>query len=168
MKRLWAGLIVLGALVAMTTPASAGESITVSGDFAPGGTVTVSGNGCFGTDQADQQVPGEVTVRIFGGNPLTNVAFVNNVVSPPPGDWSVDLTISPSAVPGEQYTVSASCDRTSIGEPISFDYPEVLQIMGEPVTPSTDTTASSDTTSSTDPGAQAAAANASTSPRFTG
>jgi hypothetical protein len=171
MKRLLAGMVSISALVVMAaTPAAAGESITVTGDFAPGGTVTVSGNQCVGTTQTDEQVPGEVTVRIFGGNPIANVAFAGNVSSPPPGNWSVELTIADTAQPGEQYTVTAGCERLSVGEPVSFDYPDVLRIMGEPVTPTTPSTAppsTDSTTVSTEEAASAAAAQA-TSPRFTG
>jgi hypothetical protein len=173
MKRLLAGMVSISALVIMVaTPAAAGESITVTGDFAPGGTVTVSGNQCVGTTQADEQVPGEVTVSISGGDPVANVAFAGDVVSPPPGNWSVELTIADTAQPGEQYTVSAGCTRLSVGEPVSFDYPDVLRIMGEPVTPTTPTTgpppSETTTTVSAEDAAQASAGGASSSPRFAG
>jgi hypothetical protein len=170
MKRLCAGIIVVAAIVAGVQPAGAGESIEVSGDFAPGGTVTVSGNLCQGTNQLDQPVPGQVTVTIVGGQPPANVGFANTGTDLD-GDWSVQITISDSAQPGEQYTVGAGCTRLSVGEPVSFEYPDVLLVMGQPITPTTPTTETPPATDSVpegDEGGGEGAAAAATSPRFTG
>lgn len=85
------------------------------------------------------------------------------------GSWSTQITIPDTAQPGEQYTIGATCARWSSGEPVNFDYPDIVVIMGQTVTPpSSDTTSSTEapSTSSADPGTTAAAAEAN--PRFTG
>lgn len=148
--------VVLGAA---SMPASAGEPpLQVSGTPAPGATITVSGTGCESFDLS----PGQVTVRVLGGDPITQVGSANTNASPD-GTWSIPVTIADTAQPGGDYFVTAECTRFLSNDPVSFDYQSYPFVMGQPVETTTTTTGP---TSTTAPGGTAATSTAT--PRFTG
>jgi hypothetical protein len=104
----------------------------LSGDQAPGGSVIATGSMCVGFDQQDTQIPGTVSVTVFGGDPVVVVGSGGGNATLPDGDWTVEVELSDDAVPGETYTVQASCTRLLGGDgPGTFNYPVATFVMGE-------------------------------------
>jgi hypothetical protein len=170
-KLLIVGIVAVFTVLAAGSANAGSIALDVTGDFAPGGTITVSGIECTSTDGTGTEVPqSEVEIEIFGGDPVTVVGTGGVQVVPVDGSWSTLITIADTAQPGVEYTIDAHCDRVSLGDPASFSYPALVMTMGEPVTPpSSDTTSSTDaSTSGDDPGTAATAAAPASNPRFTG
>jgi hypothetical protein len=157
------GLVTL-ALLGATSPAGAGgpqlPPVQVTGDPVPGGTLTVSGEGCI--DGEDQ---GEVSFLFVSedGPP----SGVGAVAADGEGAWSTEVVVSASAPVGAVYNLIATCSLPPIGDGgPQIPYPVVVLTIGQGG--STTTTTIADTTTTTAGATTTAAGAATASPRFTG
>ena len=93
-------------------PPIQGQLTVAPSDGAGGAVISVQGSGCISD-------AGHVEVFLATAeNPSARLVEVQTgVVSAPPGDWSVDLTIPEATAPGSDYLIEAQCwgDGTPFG-----------------------------------------------------
>lgn len=160
------------AVLGMPTSSQAGSGtvMQVTGNLVPGGSADIIGTGCsyLGTGGSWQVIfyrqvgPNQWQVAGPGGAGQANAN----------GQWSFQLSIPSTAVPGVTYQVQAGCTVIASDGPQSFSYEDFNFVMGQPAPTTTSTAAPTTTTGGNQGGSTSTTAVASravtANPAFTG
>ncbi|HEX2576239.1 MAG TPA: LPXTG cell wall anchor domain-containing protein [Aquihabitans sp.] len=117
LRKVLIGAVFLVATFAAPAAAQYVDVVVTPGEVAPGGTVTVSGQGCPpGSTVTVTLVPGDVSGAIPSPLPAGSIE-VGTTTADGDGNFTLEFTVPADAEPGT-YTVVTSCDGIVRGETI--------------------------------------------------
>jgi hypothetical protein len=137
-RALVATALLLATVPIVTGIAAAGAPppLELTGDPAPGGSITVIGLACIGFDEEGNDMTGNVEIVVSGGEPSAVVGS-EELMSTIEGDWTADVSLSPDAQPGATYVVEATCTAQTGDLVTVSDYAPVTFVMGGATLPTT-------------------------------